>query len=217
MVADGEAHLFVDVRLDELGRPVAVVAANEPGGRDVVEQAGEDDLLVYAVLLGEPRALHQVLGGTEAELEEVEQRRLVGHPRQARIVAHQVPLALVRRARDRLSRVALSRGVDDRLHDDLVQLLHHGALGCVRLLQCVHGAIIRPRTTTVKGGVRSHIHAFRGQWAGLLLSAGYLRRRETRRSRAEPQTARKVVRKACSLAGSTARGASAMAVARATW
>src|SRR5436190_413248 len=136
MVADGEAHLFVDVRLDELGRPVAVVAANEPGGRDVVEQAGEDDLLVYAVLLGEPRALHQVLGGTEAELEEVEQRRLVRHPRQARIVAHQVPLALVR---------------------------------------------------------------------------------ETRGSRADPQAARKVVRKACSLVGSAARGASARAVASAIW
>ena len=155
MVADGEAHLFVHVRLDELGCPVAVVAANESGGRDVMKQTGEDDLLVDAILLGKPRALHQVLGGTEAELEEVEQRRLVGHPRQARIVAHQVPLALVRGARDRLSRVALSRGVDDRFDDDPVQLLHHGALGCVGFLQCVHAAIIRPRGTTVKGGVRS--------------------------------------------------------------
>src|ERR1700682_1752933 len=44
----------------------------------------------------------------------------------------------------------------------------------------------------------------------------YLRRRAPRRSKAAPHAARKVVRKACSLAGSTASGASAMAVASAT-
>lgn len=46
---------------------------------------------------------------------------------------------------------------------------------------------------------------------------GYLRRRPLRRSIASPQRARKAVMKACSLAGSTASGASASATARAMW
>jgi hypothetical protein len=41
MVPDGPAHLFVDIRLEELGAPVAVIAPDESGDGDVVKQAGE--------------------------------------------------------------------------------------------------------------------------------------------------------------------------------
>ena len=66
VIPDGPAHLGVDIGLQELRAPVAVVGADETGNGDVVQQAGEDDLLALAALLGQPRALHQMRGGAEA-------------------------------------------------------------------------------------------------------------------------------------------------------
>src|SRR5207244_1561782 len=51
MIANRPAHLRVDIRLDELGTPVSVVAPDESGDGDVVQQTREDDLFVRAALL----------------------------------------------------------------------------------------------------------------------------------------------------------------------
>ena len=135
VVADREAHLGVHVGLHELSGPVAMVGADEAAGGDVVQEAGEDDLLARPVLLREPRALQQVGGGPEAVAEEIEQGGLVGHARQARVVPHEVALALIRRVRQRRARIALARGVDDGLHDDeSVQLLELRVVGGLGLL-----------------------------------------------------------------------------------
>src|SRR5262245_40488726 len=64
--SDGPAHFLVDVRLEQLRGPVAVVAADEPGDGDVVDEAGHDDFVAGAVLHGQARALHHVVGRTEA-------------------------------------------------------------------------------------------------------------------------------------------------------
>ena len=118
MVADREAHLLVDVGLDELRRPVPVIGANESARGDVVQQAREDDLLARAVLLREARTLQHVGGRAEPILEEVEEGRLVGHARQARVMPHQIKLALVVRRGQGVARVTLPRRVDGGLDDD---------------------------------------------------------------------------------------------------
>src|SRR5437867_7377501 len=138
VIADRPRDLFVHVGLEHLRRPVAVIAADEAGDRDVVQQAGEHELLGDAVLLRQPRALHEVVGRAEAVLEEVEQRGPLGHPRQARILVHHHQLAVVGPG-DRHARVAIPRHVDHRLHDRPVQLLGHGPLGRLRALQHAHG------------------------------------------------------------------------------
>ena len=130
MIADRPARFLVDVGLDELRRPVAVVAADEAGDPDVVNEAREHELLRQAVLLRQPRALHHVLSRAEAQLEEIEQGRLVRHLRQTRIVPHHHFLAR-RPRRRRLSRVAIARGVDGGLDDRPLQLLAHRTLGCL--------------------------------------------------------------------------------------
>ena len=134
MMADGPAHLFVHVGLDELRAPVAVVTPDEPADGNVVDQAGQDDLLAGAVLPGQARALHQVSGRGEAVLEEVEQGRPLGHPGQTWIVPHHVEPAVVGRPGDGRARVALPRRVDDGLHHDPIQLLAQGMFGGFGLL-----------------------------------------------------------------------------------
>src|SRR5256886_15282403 len=57
VIANGPAHLRIDVRLEELGRPVAVIAPDETGDGDVGERAGEDDLLARAGFYGQGPAL----------------------------------------------------------------------------------------------------------------------------------------------------------------
>src|SRR5207248_3780775 len=74
VIADRERHLLVDVRLEKLSGPVAVIGADESDVADVVYEAREDDFLAHAVLLREPRALEQVDGGREAMPEEIEKR-----------------------------------------------------------------------------------------------------------------------------------------------
>jgi hypothetical protein len=117
-----------------------------------VEQAREDHLVAGAALLGQARALQQVVGRREAALEEVEQRGLLRHARQPRVVAHEVEPALVGLARHRLARIALARRVDDRLDDDEpVQLLAQRVLGGLGALQCAHGRIIDPPRARCQG------------------------------------------------------------------
>ena len=43
--ADRPGHFLIDIGLDQLRPPIAVVAADEADGRDVVQQAGEHHLL----------------------------------------------------------------------------------------------------------------------------------------------------------------------------
>src|SRR5260221_3814600 len=47
--ADRPADFLVDIGLDHLGAPVAMIGADEADHPDVVQQAGEDDLLVHAL------------------------------------------------------------------------------------------------------------------------------------------------------------------------
>lgn len=66
------------------------------------------------------RALRRVRAGPEAVFDEVEQGRLIGHARQARIGPHEMQLAariLRLRLRLRLAPIALARGLDRRIHD----------------------------------------------------------------------------------------------------
>ena len=128
VIADGPRDLLVHVGLEHLRRPVAVVATDEAGDADVVQQAREHELLGDPVLLREPGTLHQVVRGAEAVLEEIEQRGPLGHTRQARILAHHHELAVVGPG-ERHPRISVARDVDDRLHDGPVQLLAHGPLG----------------------------------------------------------------------------------------
>src|SRR5712691_644389 len=146
VIADGPRDFRIDVGLHQLRRPVAVVAADEADVADVVQQAREHELLVQPVLPGEPRALEEMGGRPEAQLEEVEQGRLVGHPRKPRIVAHVERLALARRPGHRLPGIALPRDVDDGLHDDqTIQLFHLRALYRFGPFECIHGPNSRPR------------------------------------------------------------------------
>ena len=100
-----------------------MIAADEPDHADVVQEAGQDHLLVVAVLERVGGALEQmVLRGREAILEEVEQSRLLRHLRQARVVAHQHVLARIGGRRRRLGRVEIARGEQHRLPDTAVHL-----------------------------------------------------------------------------------------------
>ena len=126
MGADRPGHFLVDIGLDELRAPIAVVAADEADARDVVQQAGQHHLLGQAALHRVPGALQQVHAGAEAQLEEIDQCRLLRHRRQARVVDHQhagvrVALHQRRRARRR-AQVALCQAVQPRLHDVVVEL-----------------------------------------------------------------------------------------------
>src|SRR5665213_644927 len=91
MVTDRPAHLLVDIGLDELRTPIAVIAADEADDRDVMQEARQYHFLFQAVLLGEVGALQEMLLRTarEAELEKIQQHRLLGHLGQARVLAHE--------------------------------------------------------------------------------------------------------------------------------
>src|ERR1700732_4036248 len=60
MGAHGPTHLFVDIRLDHLGAPIAMVASDETRDRDIVQEASQDDLLTVAGLFGVRCALQQM-------------------------------------------------------------------------------------------------------------------------------------------------------------
>jgi hypothetical protein len=74
-----------------------VVAADEAGDADVVEEARQHDLLLVAGLERQRRALQEMVHRYESVLEEIDQRRLVRHLRQPRIGAHQEILAGIAR------------------------------------------------------------------------------------------------------------------------
>src|SRR4029453_9069117 len=79
MVADGKRRLLRNIRLEELSAPPAVIDLDQLLN-DIVEQAGQYDLFRHAGLHRTIGALQHVIGSAiESQLEEVHQRRLVGH------------------------------------------------------------------------------------------------------------------------------------------
>ena len=101
-----------------------MIGADEPGHRDVVQQAGEHHLVGEPVLLREVRALQQMgrREVVEATPKEVEQGRLVGHRRQAGVFPHEHPAAESVLAE---SAFPVGQVVEERLADDaLAELLH---------------------------------------------------------------------------------------------
>ncbi len=90
MLLDGPGHFLADVRAHKLGAPIAVIGADEAAIGDVVQQAGDDDLLVVAAIERQLGALQEVVVGdlAEAVAEEIEQGRLVRHLFEPGRVAH---------------------------------------------------------------------------------------------------------------------------------
>ncbi|MEI9851702.1 MAG: hypothetical protein WDN24_13620 [Sphingomonas sp.] len=114
---DRPGDLLVDIGLDHRRAPIAVIARDEAGDADVVEQAGQRDLLAVPIVQRQPRALHDMLDIAEAPLEEVDQRRPLGHRRDARIGAHQELLPRRQRVEHvvpRRARILLARQIDRR-------------------------------------------------------------------------------------------------------
>ncbi len=137
--ADRPAHLLVDIGLDQLRAPVAVVAADEAHHADVVQKARQHHLLTVPGLARERRALQQVIGGREALPEEIDQLWLLRHLRQPRIGAHQEVLAgILRHQRGAAFHLdlAVAQGEQHRLGRDLlVELEHHALFELVRLFR----------------------------------------------------------------------------------
>ena len=148
--ADRPAHLLVDIRLDHLRAPIAMVGADEAAHADVVQQTGEDHLLRQPGLERVGGALQEVIHGGEAVVEIVEQRRLRRHLRQPRVVAHQHVLAGVLRLQRNAAVVAdlaVGEVEQKRLGDDALELFFHlmfelvGTFRqCLGLLVDVHGS-----------------------------------------------------------------------------
>jgi hypothetical protein len=84
-----------------------VIATNETGHADVMQQTGQHDLLVLPGLQRVRGALQYVIGRPKTVLEEIDQRGLRRHLLQARIVAHH-ELARARRRWNGLRRVAVA-------------------------------------------------------------------------------------------------------------
>ena len=123
------AHFLVDIGLDHLRAPIAVVAADEARDADVVQEAGEHDLFAVAALERMRRALQQMIERGEAVVEEIDQRRLLRHFRQPRIGAHQKIFVRIggfeRRAALHLH-LAVGHAEQHRLGGDaLAELVHH--------------------------------------------------------------------------------------------
>src|SRR5690349_17292801 len=57
VIANAPAHFLVDIGLDELRAPVAMIRADEADDADIVQEAGENDLLAVAALSRKVRAL----------------------------------------------------------------------------------------------------------------------------------------------------------------
>jgi hypothetical protein len=85
-------HFLVHVGLDHLCSPITVVAADKADDRNVVQQTGQHDLFRLVAFERVSRALQQMRCRSEAMTEIVDQRWLLWHRRQARIVAHEKEL-----------------------------------------------------------------------------------------------------------------------------
>src|SRR5579859_150854 len=112
--ADGPGDLLIDVRLDELRAPVAVVGPNKADHADVVQQAGGNDLFIVTIFERQIGALEQMLDAalTEPQVEEIEQRRLIGHFRQTWVWALEKELARLERLRHGANpRIDIAHGV----------------------------------------------------------------------------------------------------------
>jgi hypothetical protein len=154
MRPDRPGNFLVDVRLQELRAPIAVIAADEAQYGDVVEKAGGDDRLAHAALQRMGRALQQMIGGSKTQAEEIGERRFRRHFLQPRILAHHHVLAGLQgleARRQRLGRIALTRGEQHRGIDDAAELGDHrmleivGALGHAgrgRALLSIHRPIL---------------------------------------------------------------------------
>ncbi len=150
MRADRPGHLRLDIGLDQLGAPIAVIGANKSDDADIVQQAGQHDLLVHAGPDRMPGALQQMIGRAKAVFEEIDQGRPLRHLRQARIVAHQHMSAGVfghQRRAVREAHIAVGEVEQARFDDDrLVEFAHHlvldrvGALGQAQCIVHVPGA-----------------------------------------------------------------------------
>ena len=113
-----------------------------------MQQARHHHFLRQPVLLREVGALQQMLGGRrEAQIEEVEQCRPLGHLRQARVFAHQERLAGGHGEPGTERTVAVGQIVEQRLGGDaiaellnLLVLERVGALG--KRLARGHGIIL---------------------------------------------------------------------------
>src|SRR5215470_454184 len=82
-------HFLVHVGLDHLCAPIPVVAADKADDRNVVQQTGQYDLFRLAAFECVSRALQQMRCRSETMTEIVDQRWLLWHGWQARIVAHE--------------------------------------------------------------------------------------------------------------------------------
>ena len=123
----------------------------KPVDGDVVQEAGEDRLLVVARVHGVLGGLQEVVVGPETVLEEVQQRRLRRHLLQARVVALEgVVLRVARRHHVRLvagaAGVALAHDEQRRLRDAHVQLVKHALFKRIDLLGRAHA-----------GGLAGHV------------------------------------------------------------
>src|ERR1700679_2406750 len=72
MRTHGPTHLFVNIGLDLLGTPIAMVAPDEARDRDVAQEAGHDDLLALTSLFGVRGTLQQMRGRREPAFEIVD-------------------------------------------------------------------------------------------------------------------------------------------------
>ena len=156
MISDCPGHLFVDIGLEELRPPIAVIGADESADRDVVEQAGQDHFFRQAIRLCKVGALQQVLLAAEdkAQLDEIHQRRFLGHLGKAWIVAHEQCLArsLAKPTVAPVRLFAVAQLIKQRAGRNPIAQLHHlfmfefvGALG-----KCLGGGH-RPILIAVKG------------------------------------------------------------------
>ena len=77
MMADPPADALVDIGLEELSAPPAVIGSAECLG-DVVDETRENRAFGLARVLGVSRA-PAPMGGQESRVEEIDERRLRGH------------------------------------------------------------------------------------------------------------------------------------------
>src|SRR5215472_1791909 len=99
VVTHRPAHLLFHIGFDELRTPVPVIAGDQPADRNVMEQAGQHDLLGLPGPARQSGALEQVVDRSlgEAVTEEIQETGLLRHFRQPRVVAHHHAAAFAQR------------------------------------------------------------------------------------------------------------------------
>ena len=144
MGADRPGDFLVDIGRHHLGAPIAVIGANKADDPDVVDQAGENDLLVHAGPDRVPGALQQMVRRPEPVFEKVHQGRFLGHLGKARVVAHQHVFPGICRQQRRAVRdahIAVGELEQTRFDDDGVEFAHHPVLERVGALGQSHRVV----------------------------------------------------------------------------